>query len=38
MAAFEPARTMYSKFGFSFCAPFADYMPDPYSMFMTREL
>ena len=24
MAAFEPARTLYTKFGFIFCAPFAD--------------
>jgi putative acetyltransferase len=38
MPAFEPARRMYERFGFSYCAPFADYVEDPYSVFMTREL
>jgi putative acetyltransferase len=38
MAAFEPARTLYAGFGFSNCAPFADYVEDPYSVCMTREL
>jgi putative acetyltransferase len=36
--AFEPARTMYAGFGFRFCGPFADYVEDPYSVFMTREI
>lgn len=38
MAAFEPARTLYARFGFVPCAPFADYWNDPNSVFMTREL
>lgn len=36
--AFEPARTLYAGFGFRYCEPFADYVGDPYSVFMTREL
>jgi putative acetyltransferase len=36
--AFEPARRLYAKFGFTHCGPFADYVEDPYSVFMTREL
>ena len=36
--AFLPARTLYSRFGFRECGPFADYGPDPNSVFMTREL
>lgn len=35
---FEPARKLYQKFGFAYCEPFADYRPDPHSVFMTREL
>jgi putative acetyltransferase len=35
---FRPAQRLYEKFGFEFCAPFADYQPDPYSVFMTRTL
>jgi putative acetyltransferase len=38
MAAFEPARRLYANFGFELCEPFADYVEDPYSVFMTREL
>jgi putative acetyltransferase len=38
MAAFEPARQLYAKFGFAYCEPFADYVEDPYSVFMTKEL
>lgn len=38
MAAFEPARALYARFGFEACGPFADYMADPYSVFMTRSL
>jgi putative acetyltransferase len=37
-AAFEPARELYARFGFTRCGPFADYIEDPYSVFMTREL
>jgi putative acetyltransferase len=38
MEAFEPARQLYAEFGFTYCEPFADYVEDPYSVFMTREL
>jgi len=37
-AAFEPARRLYASFGFRYCGPFADYVEDPHSVFMTREL
>ena len=36
MDAFAPARNLYARFGFQACAPFADYVEDPYSIFMTR--
>ena len=35
--AFVPARRLYARFGFEPCGPFADYVEDPYSVFMTRE-
>jgi len=35
---FRPARTLYQKFGFELCDPFADYRLDPHSVFMTRTL
>lgn len=38
MAAFEPARAMYARFGFVPCGPFSGYVEDPYSVFMTRTL
>ncbi len=38
MAVFAPARALYERFGFTYCDPFADYVPDPNSVFMTREL
>lgn len=38
MAAFAPARALYARFGFVFCEPFANYVPDPNSVFMTRTL
>ena len=34
--AFTPARELYASFGFACCEPFAQYVPDPYSVFMTR--
>ena len=37
-AAFERARQLYTRFGFGYCAPFGDYVEDPYSVFMTRTL
>jgi putative acetyltransferase len=38
MEAFAPARRLYAGFGFQPCGPFADYVDDPYSVFMTREI
>jgi putative acetyltransferase len=38
MAAFAPARALYARFGFVECEPFASYVLDPYSVFMTRTL
>ena len=38
MSAFQPARSLYESFGFSYCSPFADYVDDPNSVFMTRTL
>jgi putative acetyltransferase len=35
---FRPARRLYEKFGFAYCAPFADYRPSPHNTFMTRTL
>jgi putative acetyltransferase len=35
---FAPARRLYEKFGFVYCEPFADYRPDPLSVFLTRTL
>ena len=35
---FAPARRLYEKFGFEYCEPFADYRPDPNSVFLTRML
>src|SRR5580765_1403420 len=38
MAAFDPARRLYESHGFAYCGPFADYILDPHSVFMTIEL
>lgn len=38
MDVFAPARRLYASFGFKPCGPFADYVEDPYSMFMTRQV
>jgi putative acetyltransferase len=35
---FAPARRLYARHGFVECAPFADYVLDPWSVFMTLEL
>lgn len=35
---FEPAHKLYAASGFTFCDPFADYVEDSNSVFMTREL
>lgn len=37
-AAFEPARRLYTSFGFACCPPFGTYVDDPNSVFMTRVL
>ncbi len=36
--AFEPARLLYERFGFTQCGPFADYKDDSFSIFMTIGL
>ncbi len=36
--SFEPAHLLYASFGFTPCGPFADYVEDSFSVFMTREL
>lgn len=33
---FAPARRLYERHGFRYCEPFADYLDDPWSVFMTR--
>ncbi|MBM7659937.1 putative acetyltransferase [Bacillus mesophilus] len=38
MVAFEPARKLYASFGFEYCKPFSDYVEDPNSVFMTKEI
>ncbi|MFC6438913.1 GNAT family N-acetyltransferase [Bowmanella sp. JS7-9] len=38
MAFFAPARRFYLRMGFSECAPFAQYKPDPNSVFMSKLL
>ena len=38
MATFVPAQNLYARFGFQPSGPFADYIEDPNSVFMTREL
>jgi putative acetyltransferase len=36
--AFSAARALYRDMGFEECGPFAGYVLDPYSVFMTRQL
>lgn len=38
MEYFEPAQRLYRKHGFRDCPPFANYKPDPKSVFMTLDL
>lgn len=38
MAFFDPARRLYTSFGFVPCAPFDHYGADPNSVFMTLHL
>ena len=35
---FLPARTLYEAHGFEYCAPFGDYVEDPFSRFMTLAI
>ena len=35
---FTAAQTLYASEGFAPCGPFAEYAPDPYSLFMTKLL
>ena len=35
---FRPARAFYARHGFVECTAFADYVPDPNSVFMSLEL
>jgi putative acetyltransferase len=35
---FAPARGLYRRNGFTVCGPFADYVPDPNSVFMSLAL
>ena len=38
MPEFEPARSLYRRYGFQPRGPFGDYVDDPNSVFMEREL
>lgn len=38
MKYFEPARKLYSEYGFTVCPPFGDYVDDPNSIFMTKHM
>lgn len=38
MPFFEPARNLYTKYGFKNCAPFSTYSEDPNSVFMAKDL
>lgn len=38
MESFAPARKLYENLSFQYCNPFSDYIEDPYSVFMTKEL
>jgi putative acetyltransferase len=37
-SAFGPAHALYIRTGFTACGPFANYGPDPFSVFMTLDL
>jgi putative acetyltransferase len=38
MSFFDPARSLYLKYGFEYCEPFSEYKADPNSVFMTKAL
>ncbi|MEP0911007.1 GNAT family N-acetyltransferase [Leptolyngbya sp. GB1-A1] len=35
---FAPARALYTRYGFEYRGPFADYIDDPNNVFMTKKL
>lgn len=35
---FAPARALYEAHGFAICPPFGEYVEDPLSVFMTRQI
>lgn len=35
---FLPAQRLYQRYGFEFCGAFAPYEPNPFSVFMTKDL
>nr|WP_242043334.1 GNAT family N-acetyltransferase [Leptolyngbya sp. FACHB-671] len=37
-AEFAPARALYTRYGFEYRGPFAEYIDDPNSVFMTKKL
>ncbi len=38
MPEFSPAQALYRRYGFKYRGPFADYIEDPNSVFMTKKL
>lgn len=38
LSEFAPARALYKRYGFEYRGPFADYIDDPNSVFMTKQL
>jgi putative acetyltransferase len=38
MPEFSAARSLYTRYGFEYRGPFADYVEDPNSVFMTKKL
>jgi putative acetyltransferase len=35
---FDAAHALYLRHGFAYCGPFADYVDDPFSRYMTLEI
>ena len=38
MDVFDPAIRLYTRFGFVHCEPFSNYIDDPNSIFMTKQI
>ncbi len=38
LPAFAPARDLYLRFGFEYCKPFGEYIDDPNSVFLTKNI